>query len=100
MTDSTDIVERLRTARDDDHERGCQMRFALCSCGFDDKCARTAGEAADTIKALREQLAEARAAFKHFGEHRRYCAKSRLTIEECDCGFSAALTKLETPDGQ
>lgn len=78
MTDSTDIVERLRTARDDDHERGCQMRFALCSCGFDDKCAHTAGEAADTITALRTQLValERQLHRKHKGEIEGHAACS------------------------
>ena len=55
MTD-IDIVERLQTARDDDHERGCNMRYASCSCGFDDKCARAAGEGAATIRTLRALL--------------------------------------------
>lgn len=52
MTDIKNLIERLITAKDDDHERGCQMRFAMCTCGFDDACARTAGEAADAILAL------------------------------------------------
>lgn len=56
------LCERLRTAKDDDHERGCQMRFALCSCGFDDARARTAGEAAAMLSALADENAELRAA--------------------------------------
>lgn len=49
------LCERLLTAKDDDHERGCQMRFALCSCGFDDARARTAGEAAAMLRALTDE---------------------------------------------
>jgi hypothetical protein len=49
-------VERLDTAREDDHERGCQMRFSMCTCGFDDACARTAGEAAALILTLLAEL--------------------------------------------
>ena len=56
------LCERLLTAKDDDHERGCQMRFALCSCGFDDARARTAGEAAAMLSALADENAELRAA--------------------------------------
>jgi len=46
--------------------------------------------------ALTAQRDEAVAALRKYGEHRRYCAKNRLTIDECDCGFTAALAKLET----
>jgi len=51
----SDLVERLQIAVDDDHERGCQMRFAMCTCGFDDKCA---GAARDAIAALAAKDAE------------------------------------------
>ena len=51
-----DLVERLITARDDDHERGCQMRFVVCSCGYDDQTARAVGDAKDRIEALTQQL--------------------------------------------
>ena len=53
-----DLVERLRAARDGDHERGCQMRTTMCSCGFDEKSARSAGEAAARIKALKAENAK------------------------------------------
>lgn len=65
--DLAGLVERLRTACDDDHERGCQMRYAECSCGFDEASARTAGEAADTITALSRQLAEREAEIATLG---------------------------------
>lgn len=52
-----DLVERLQTARDDDHERGCQMRFVVCSCGYDDLTARAVAEAADRIEALQAEVA-------------------------------------------
>ena len=51
-----DLVERLITARDDDHERGCQMRFVVCSCGYDDQTARAVGDAKDRIEALQAAL--------------------------------------------
>ena len=51
-----DLVERLITARDDDHERGCQMRFVVCSCGYDDLTARAVGDAKDHIEALQAVL--------------------------------------------
>lgn len=55
-----DLVERLRTARDDDHERGCQMRFVVCSCGYDDQTARAVGDAKDRIEALQAEVARLR----------------------------------------
>ena len=51
-----DLVERLITARDDDHERGCRMRFVVCSCGYDDQTARAVGDAKDRIEALQAAL--------------------------------------------
>jgi hypothetical protein len=60
MMDTTELKARLQTARDDDHERGCQMRFALCSCGFDETCARTAGEAKEAIERLEAENARLR----------------------------------------
>ena len=55
-----DLVERLITARDDDHERGCQMRFVVCSCGYDDQTARAVGDAKDRIEALQAEVARLR----------------------------------------
>jgi hypothetical protein len=52
-----DLKTRLRTARDDDHERGCQMRFVLCSCGYDDATAKAVGDALTRIEALEAENA-------------------------------------------
>lgn len=57
-----DLVERLITARDDDHERGCQMRFVVCSCGYDDQTARAVGDAKDRIEALQAEVVRLREA--------------------------------------
>ncbi len=57
-----DLKTRLITARDDDHERGCQMRFALCSCGYDDATAKAVGDALTRIEALEAEVARLREA--------------------------------------
>jgi len=48
-----------------------------------------------TATALREQLAEAREAFKAYAWHRLDCADWRAEHGNCDCGFTAALAKME-----
>lgn len=60
-----DLVDRLITARYDDHERGCQMRFVVCSCGYDDQTARAVGDAKDRIEALQAEVARLRDALAH-----------------------------------
>ena len=79
MTGPTDIVERLRVWR--------RSEFGQSPPGY------MFEEAADTIEALRASLAEAKAAFKHYGEHKRYCNLLQLT-EPCTCGYSAALANM------
>lgn len=90
MTDHKGLIERLITAKDDDHERGCQMRFAMCTCGFDDACARTAGEAAQVILDLTAEVARLKAAFGEAWE-----ALSRIAdASECDASRAAAREAL------
>lgn len=60
MTDHTAIVARLRTVELDDHERGCQMRYCACTCGFDDAAILAAKEAADAIESLQAELVKTR----------------------------------------
>lgn len=56
----SDIVERLNGIwANDDHERGCQGREYSCSCGFDNRTAKTAEDAATEITRLRQLLSEA-----------------------------------------
>ena len=56
----TDIVERINDIwANDDHERGCQGREYSCSCGFDNRTAKTAEDAATEITRLRNLLSEA-----------------------------------------
>lgn len=56
----TDIVERLNNIwANDDHRRGCQGREYSCSCGFDNRTAKTAEDAATEISRLRQLLSEA-----------------------------------------
>lgn len=55
-----DIVERLNGIwANDDHDRGCQGREYSCSCGFDNRTAKTAEDAATEITRLRQLLSEA-----------------------------------------
>ena len=52
----TDIVERLRDHRAEDHTRGCHGREYSCSCGYDIQTDVLLGAAADEIERLREAL--------------------------------------------
>lgn len=48
MTD--DLIKRLRDiTTNDDHERGCPVRFAACECGYDERVAALLNEAADAL---------------------------------------------------
>ncbi|MCZ7974422.1 hypothetical protein O9X80_07955 [Agrobacterium salinitolerans] len=56
----SDIVERLNAIwANDDHDRGCQGREYSCSCGYDNRTAKTAEDAATEISRLRQLLSEA-----------------------------------------
>jgi hypothetical protein len=61
-----DLKTRLITARDDDHERGCLMRFAPCSCGYDDATAKAVGDALTRIEALEAENAAMRRIIYHY----------------------------------
>lgn len=50
------IVERLRNISRGDHERGCNGREYVCSCGYDLENWQTADEAVKEIKRLREAM--------------------------------------------
>ena len=63
MTDKRDIVERLQA------QVPQQTPLAVCY---------LLDEAADTITTLREQLAEARQAFRKYGHHLGACKSNQL----------------------
>jgi hypothetical protein len=52
----TDIVERLRSYASDDHERLCQGREYICTCGYDAKRDPLLAEAAAKIERLNREL--------------------------------------------
>jgi hypothetical protein len=68
--DGGDLIERLRRRFDGDHERGCEGRYYICSCGYDDGLAALMNEAAarlasqeETIRADEEALRECLSVF-------------------------------------
>lgn len=63
----SDIVERLGDIyATDDHARGCQGREYECTCGYDERSAATAREAAAEITRLRALVDEARGVVEPF----------------------------------
>jgi hypothetical protein len=55
------LVERLQTVIDDDHNRGCQGRYIVCSCGLDAGNQLVAKDAKTAIETLTRELAEEKA---------------------------------------
>lgn len=45
------LIERLRIAATDDHERGCQGRYFACTCGYDAATQITCQDAARALQA-------------------------------------------------
>lgn len=79
----SDLIERLRRAHNDDHERGCDGRTYVCSCGYDHAIFAAADEAADRITALEKENAELR--------------RTATTTNCCHCG--RIIDKRETSQG-
>ena len=53
------LIERLRIAATDDHERGCQGRYFACTCGYDAAtqiACHDAAHALEAADALADQL--------------------------------------------
>jgi hypothetical protein len=55
--DITALIERLREAKNGDHERLCQGREYTCTCGYDNRIWAAAIAAADALEALHAKLA-------------------------------------------
>lgn len=78
----TDIVERINDIwANDDHERGCQGREYSCSCGFDNRTAKTAEDAATEITRLRQLLSEAD---KREAEARAKALEQAISVAEAE----------------
>ena len=78
----TDIVERINDIwANDDHERGCQGREYSCSCGFDNRTAKTAEDAATEITRLRQLLSEAD---KREAEARAKALEQAVSVAEAE----------------
>jgi len=62
MTDIAGLCERLRAITTTDHERLCQGREYVCSCGWDAENEAKATKAADTIERQAAEIERLRSA--------------------------------------
>ena len=78
------LIERLRIAATDDHERGCQGRYFTCTCGYDAATQITCQDAARALEAADALADELEWATRQIAPHKIMCMADDGPACTCD----------------